>query len=80
MGSVEIILISEANEVFRRLSNMTTDVTDTDIRILEKYVVMLYSRISQETGVYGARKQHFSCQQKLELYFQMQNKHQPAAK
>ena len=46
---------SEANEVFERLSHGPTEVTDADMKVLERYVVLLYSRTLQLTEVNEAR-------------------------
>ena len=50
---------SEANEVFERLSHVPTEVTDAHMKVLGRYVVLLYSRTSQLTEVNEARKQQF---------------------
>ena len=48
MGSIDVIHISEATDVFQRLWSMTTDVTDADMKALWRYVVLIYFRASRQ--------------------------------
>lgn len=59
--------LPEITEVFQRLSTTPDEVTDADLKELERYVVLLYSRTSQLTDVNEARKHLFSyCNRNLE--------------
>ena len=59
--------LPEITEVFKRLSATPDEVTEADLKELERYVVLLYSRTSQLTDVNEARKHLFSyCNRKLE--------------
>lgn len=59
--------LPEITEVFQRLSATPDEVTEADLKELERYVVLLYSRTSQLTDVNEARKHLFSyCNRNLE--------------
>ena len=59
--------LPEITEVFIRLSTTPDEVREADLKELERYVVLLYSRTSQLTDVNEARKHLFSyCNRKLE--------------
>ena len=47
---------------------MTTDLTDANMNVLVRYVVLLKSSTSEINGVNEARKPQFSKQQKYKLY------------
>ena len=59
--------LAEITEVFQRLSAIPDEVTEADLKELERYVVLLYSRTSHLTDVNEARKHLFSyCNRNLE--------------
>ena len=59
--------LPEIIEVFQRLSDTPDQVTEADMKELERYVLLLYSCTSQLTEVNEARKHLISyCTRKLE--------------
>ena len=48
-------VFDEITETFSKLSHFPTEVTDTDLNTLERFVVLMYDRSSAATGVDEAR-------------------------
>ena len=52
-------VFDEVTETFSNLSQFPTEVTDTDLKTLERFVVLMYDRSSAATGVDEARLHMF---------------------
>ena len=51
-------VFDEVMETFSKLSHFPTEVTDADLKTVERFVVLMYIRSSAATGVDEARLQH----------------------
>ena len=51
-------VFDEVMETFSKLSHFPTEGTDTDLKTVERFVVLMYVRSSAATGVDEARLQH----------------------
>ncbi len=57
-------VFDEVTETFSTLSHFPTEVTDTDLKTLERFVVLMYDRSSAATGVDEARLHMFARKQR----------------
>ena len=53
-------VFDEVMEIFSKLSHFPTEVTDTDVKTLQRFVVLMYDRSSAATGVDEARLPTFA--------------------
>ena len=57
-------VFDEVTETFNKLSHFSTEATYTDLKTLERCVVLMYARSSAATGVDEARLHMFACKQR----------------
>ena len=57
-------VFDEVMETFSNLCKFPTEVTDTDLKTLERFVVLMYDRSSAATGVDEARLHMFAHKQR----------------
>ena len=57
-------VFDEVTETFSNLNQFPTEVTDTDLKALERFVVLMYDRSSSATGVDEARLHMFARKQR----------------
>ena len=57
-------VFDEVTETFSKLSHFPTEVTDTDLKTLERFFVLMYDRSSAATGVDEARLHMFARKQR----------------